>query len=140
MARYVIINGKKVYGDDNGNGYNNNQPKKKRSGAKYGINVNGNKGQGMLHVIAWNYSKSRGLIKATAFETSKSKRYTAPSTKNDHIMLFFEIFYERTGNKIIEHVSFNKTTGKAYLPTLGMVISCTAPNGGYFGQIKKGNK
>ncbi|MGP2571608.1 hypothetical protein, partial [Ornithobacterium rhinotracheale] len=106
-------------------------PNKKHSGAKAGQGKNGR-----FYVTAWNYSKQRGLITVRAFENSKSVRSESPNTGNRFITMMFEVFYKKTGAKVLEIASFNVNTGKVYLQKLGMVISTKAPNGGYFGQIK----
>lgn len=107
------------------------RPNKKHSGAKSGQGKNGK-----FYVTAWNYSKQRGLIAVKAFENSKSVRSESPNTGNRFITMMFEVFYKKTGAKVLEIASFNVNTGKVYLQKLGMVISTKAPNGGYFGQIK----
>lgn len=105
-------------------------PYKKRSGSKSGFTKD-NK----FYVTAWNRSKEKGFIKVSAFENKKSTRF-----ENEHgeesIMLMFEIFYERTGNKLLEIAQYKFKTGKAFLSTLNMVISTKSNNGGYFGKNK----
>ena len=111
------------------------RPRKKHSGAKEGVQTAGiNKGK--LYVTAWNYSRGRGMITVKAFENKKSKAYEVKKTGNRFVMMMFEVFYKRTGNTVLELASYNLDSGKVYLEKLGMVISCQAPNGGYFGQIK----
>ena len=113
---------------------NNNYDKKKHSGAKVGVQTAG-KNKGGVYVTAWNYSKSRGMITVKAFENKKSKKYQGKKNGNRFVMMIFEVFYKRTGNTVLELASYNVDSGKVYLEKLGMVISCQAPNGGYFGQI-----
>ena len=127
------MGGRKNYNDNYQS--NDNGSKKKHSGAKVGVQREG-KNKGKIYLSAWNYSRSRGMITVKAFENAKSKAYTVKSTGNRFVMVMLEIFYKKTGNIILDLVSYNLDTGKAYSDKLGMVISCQAPNGGYFGQIK----
>lgn len=128
------FNGRKNYGEKRN--YNRgNSSGKKHSGAKVGVQKDG-KNKGKIYLSAWNYSRSRGMVTVKAFENAKSKAYTVKSSGNRFVMVMLEIFYKRTGNTILELVSYNLDTGKVYSDKMGMVISCQAPNGGYFGQIK----
>ncbi len=112
-------------------------PKKKRSGAteKQYRTRDGVTG---LCVHAWNYSKSRGMVSVKAFENSKSVYSEEKKLgKNKYVLLMFEIFYHNSGVKILELANYNLTTGKVFLKKINMVISTKAPNGGFFGQIKR---
>lgn len=108
---------------------------KKRSGAKQGLTK-----KGKIYVNAWNVSKSRGFITVEAFENKKSTRSVSKSGTNyKFITMMFEVFYHKTGNKVLEVANFNMTTGKVHLKKLNMTISTKAPNGGFFGGKSRSN-
>lgn len=108
--------------------YQGRRPQKKHSGAKEGQTK-----KGKLYVYAWNYSRDRGLIKIKAFENKKTT-FSTSERGNEFATLMFEIFYTKTGNKLLEIAPYNLTTGKVFLEQLGIVISTKAPNGGYCGR------
>ncbi|MEP3228767.1 MAG: hypothetical protein ABJO02_03360 [Reichenbachiella sp.] len=112
------------------NNYRQDRNQKKHSGAKEKQCKNG-----ALGIFAWNYSRNRGLISVKGFTNSKSTE-SESERGNKFVTIMLECFYKNSGNRVLELVNYNKTTGKAYLEKLGMVISTKAPNGGYFGQIK----
>ena len=118
-----------------GSGYSrgyNSRPKKK-SGAKSGIQKTG-KNQGKIYISAWKANKEHGLVTISAFENARSVR-SESRNGNKFVTLMFEVFYKRTGSKVLELANYNLTTGKVYLEKLGWVISTKAPNGGYVGGI-----
>lgn len=104
------------------------RPQKKRSGASEKICKNGS-----LMVAGWNYSRSKGLITVQGFTNSKSTD-SESERGNQFVTMGLKVFYKNTGNSFIEWVNYNKTTGKVWLPQLGMVLSTKAANGGYLGQ------
>ncbi len=126
----------------NNNNYNQNsgynQNKKKRSGAKLSP-IKIGKGRGMWSVHAWNYSKERGLVTVKGFQNTRSTKYSNDQgEQSSSIML--EIFYHRTGQRLLNLGWIKENTGKIYVDKLGMVISTKAPNGGYFGKINSKNR
>lgn len=107
---------------------------KKKSGAKLTMIKDG-PNEGMYSVHAWNASKERGLITAKGFQSRKSVSYSNKQGEESSSILL-NIFYKRTGASFRELCWLKHNTGKIYVPTLGMVISTKAPNGGYFGKQK----
>lgn len=110
------------------------KPYKKKSGAK---EVSGNGENGTYWgVSAWFANRNTGLVKISAFKNRKSTEY-----KNERgekgISLMFEVIYTRTGQKHLEVATYKYSTGKAFLKTLGIVISTKAPNGGFCGFLRK---
>ena len=106
---------------------------KKKSGAKAGIQSRG-KNEGKLYVSAWKANKEHGMVKISAFENARSVS-SESRNGNKFVTMMFEVFYKRTGSKVLEVANYNKTTGKVFLEKVGWVISTKAPNGGYVGPI-----
>lgn len=146
LDNYLKLKQNKMYNNNYNHNYNNgsynyHQPyprsRKKRSGAKNGITQKkNNHAGGKIWVNAWNYSRQRGLITASAIENKKSVK-SKSKNGNRFVTMMFEIFYHNTGNTVLEVANYNVDSGKVYLEKIGMVISCQAPNGGYFGRIKR---
>lgn len=134
MARHNRYNNRR-------NNYSNNrgfdrQPKK-RSGAKQGVITKGkNRDEGFIYLSAWKANKRHGLVTVKGFENQKSTRSEARSTGNKFVTIMLEIVFRDSGNKMLELVNYNLTTGKVYIDQLGWVLSTKAPNGGFLGKVK----
>lgn len=84
----------------------------------------------------WNASKTRGLIRFNGFENKRSKRYEGKQNKKKHIMLFVEVFYERTGSTVIEYVDVCLDGGTAIFKRMNMFADCSVEKGGSWTKIK----
>lgn len=99
--------------------------KGKYSGVKTGIAFNKKFKQDFRWINGFYIGKKTGLLKISAFENSKSKRYTDKSGKgNKFVMLMFEVFYQNTGNKVLELASFHEQSQTVVLQKLGLFIDC----------------
>ena len=111
---------------------------KKRSGAKQGMITKGkNRDKGYIYLSAWKANKRFGMVTVKGFENDRSKRSEAPTTGARFVTIMLEISFVDQGNVELELVSYNLTTGKAYIEKFGWVLSTKARNGGYLGKISK---
>jgi len=122
--------------------YNNKKDTPKRSGARYSKISKGNF-KGLTIVNAWNFNKSRGMLTAKVAPYGKSKSYASKTAEYQTMMA--EVFYTRTGQKLLMPCSMNVNTQVIVLEDLGM---CISPNGqghtssgkkvtGYFGKFTR---
>lgn len=123
---------------------NNYRPKAKRSGAKMGTGKNG-----VDFVQGWNVSRKRGFITLIACPLSDEgvkenrKRFggeylstVMSKTKKVYERWVATIEFRQTGERVTLSAYFLREKAKLYIPRLGMVASCHAPNRGYFGTSK----
>jgi hypothetical protein len=107
---------------------NQNQPKKKHTGCKFGSTKDG-----VPYISAWNASKSRGMISmiASPYKGTKTKKSKTGKTWENW---FVKITMKNTMD--IKNFSglYNVDNQKLYIKDLNMVANPKAPNGGYFGQ------
>lgn len=111
---------------------NTQAPQKKKSGAK---EMYSKKDGDFIGLSAWNHSKDRGLVTVKGFINSKSVE-SQSDRGNKFVTIMLEVFYHRTGNRLLELVNYNKTSGKCYLDKMNWVLSTKANNGGYLGRAQ----
>ena len=121
-GKYKSNNAKGRYLSKNGN---------PTSGAKMGFS------DGKFWVNGWNASKSRGIVKFSGFENKRSKKYEGKQNKKKHIMLFVEVFYERTGSTVVEYIDVCLSEGTAVFKKMNMFMDCSVDMGGSWTGIKK---
>ncbi|MCG8329800.1 MAG: hypothetical protein MI974_19040 [Chitinophagales bacterium] len=124
--------GGRSYGGYRGRGYNNNggyRNRKKRTGAKMGVNEN----SGRPYITGWNVSRRYGMRKFIANPTD-----LMATTKNGKERQQWVCNVEMDGGMTKRTVTgfYDESSKKLYMPDLNMVASINAPNGGYWGQIK----
>lgn len=104
----------------------NNRPQKKRSGAKFGTDKNGN-----AYVSGWKYDKTNGLRKFFASPYSGTKE-----TKSQSGKVWCNWFVQITlpsGEVIRTSGLMDKSTNKVIIPQLGFVMNPRGGAGGYTG-------
>lgn len=122
------------YNNNRNNNNNNQEHTPVTNGVEVGFssNIKSSAGDGKpgFWINGWNWSKTRGTIKLSGVENKRSKRYKGKQNGKQHIMLFVEVFYVRTGSTVLEYIDFCVDSGTATLPKLGMFINTKGKKGG----------
>lgn len=106
---------------------------KKHSGCKKGIYKNA-KGETGTYISGWNYSKRLGLVKFYAVATKFSEVVTSKrGVEYTSLMVLVDIPFRPQ----IKVKGFVNKEGKCRIPSLGLVMNPSAPNGGYCGKSQK---
>lgn len=118
---------------------NNSNTSKKYNGAQFGFSKNIKSSNGDddfgFWINGWNHSKGRGRITFEGVENKRSKRYKGLKNNKQHIMLFVEIFYHRTGSRVVEYIDFCVDSGTATMEKMGMFIDTKTRKGGSWTNI-----
>ncbi len=123
---------------------------KKKSGCKF-ISFKNAKGQTGEMITGWNASR-RGFLtfkaykmtdagcKAIASKRNYKEKYTSV-TSNGNERWMYKAEFKGKDSPAKEYFSgiaiFKRSGKKLYFSRFGMVASCNAPNGGYFGKVSK---
>lgn len=114
--------------------YPNSRQIRKHSGARIKDGKNGKpvifgwnkKRSAFLTIVACPNNGANALAKGGAIITNKKEQEYARWTAT--------IVEKNTASVSTHSALYNLSTGKLYLPDLGMVVNPNAPNGGYFGR------
>lgn len=113
--------------------YADRRQAKKHSGCKKGIYKNA-KGETGTYISGWNYSKRLGLVKFYAVATKFSEVVTSKrGVEYTSLMVLVDIPFRPQ----IKVKGFVNKEGKCRIPSLGLVMNPSAPNGGYCGKSQK---
>lgn len=120
------------YNRNNGGGYNNNQPRKKHSGARL-VTFKKGKHAGAWGINAWNYSREKGMVSVLIAPYGKT-HLSKSNSGREWLNMMAKVTFRKTGQTLLFSAMVDNHTKKATIEELGWTINPSAPNGGYCGR------